>query len=386
MPKYRLLTPGPVPVPERIRRAMSATLLHHRAPEFLPLFHEVRDGLQLVFGTRRSVLLLASSGTGAMEASVANLTAPGDRALVVRAGKFGERFGELCEAYEVEPSYLDVEWGRAVEPDQVAERLAAEPDLRAVFVQASETSTGVLHPVREIARVVAEHSDALVIVDGISAVGVHPLPMDAWGIDALISGSQKAWQLPPGLAMIALSERAEAALERRRSGRFYFDLRKELRGQPRAATAYSPALSLIVGLAESLRMIRELGLERVYARHAELASMTRAGVQALGLPLLAPSSPSNACTAVRIPEPLDAGKLLAELRDHHGITLAGGQGRLAGKILRIGHMGDLDSYDMVAAISALELSLLDAGIPVELGAGVRNALQTLRARGRASAR
>ncbi len=378
MRKYRLLTPGPVPVPERIRRAMAGTLLHHRAPDFLPVFHEVRVGLQRVFGTERQVLLLASSGTGAMEAAVTNLTRPGDTAVVVRAGKFGDRWFELCRAYGVEALSVDVEWGRAVDPDELAAVLRAKRGVRAVFAQASETSTGVLHPMEPVARAVADNSEALLVVDGISAVGVHPLPMDAWGIDALLSGSQKSWQLPPGLAMIALSERAEAALERGGHARYYFDLRKELRGQPTGATAYSPALALIVGLAESLRMLFEDGLERSYARHAELAEMTRDGVRALGMALLAASAPSNACTAVRVPRQLDAGKLLSQLRDHHGVTLAGGQGQLSGKILRIGHMGDLDTYDMLAGLAALELTLLDFGVPIELGAGVHSALNRMR--------
>jgi len=378
MPKYRLLTPGPVPVPERVRHAMAGTLLHHRAPEFIPLFHEVRAGLKRVFETEREVLLLTCSGTGAMEAAVANLTRRGDRVIVIRGGKFGERWAEICDAYGVTPICVDVAWGRSVDPVEVRAALVEHPDATCVFVQASETSTGALHPIEAISREVRDHSTALLVVDGISGVGVHPLPMDAWNIDALVSGSQKSWQLPPGLAFIALSERAEAALERSDHPRFYFDLRKELRGQPNASTAYSPALPLIVGLRESLRMMFEEGLERVHARHETLARMTRAAMLELGLELLAVEGFSHACTAVRVPDGIDAKKLLADLRDRHGITLAGGQGPLAGKIFRIGHMGDLDVHDMLTAISSLEMTLNDSGYPVELGAGCRKAVEVLR--------
>jgi len=377
MPKYRLLTPGPVAVPERVRQAMSGTLLHHRAPEFIPVFHEVRAGLREVFGTAREVLMLTCSGTGAMEAAVANLTRRGQRVLVVRGGKFGDRWAEICAAYGVPTTCLDVEWGHAVDPAAVERALRREPRLGAVLVQASETSTGAYHPIEEIARVVRATSEALLIVDGISAVGVHPLPMDAWGVDCLISGSQKAWQLPPGLALVALSERAEAALERSDHPRFYFDLRRELRGQPQAATGFSPALPLIIGLRETLRTMLDEGLDAVYQRHACLAQMTRAALDALSIERVAKLSPSNAVTAGYVPVGIDAGKLLETLRDRHGITLAGGQGRLAGRIFRIGHMGDVDITDMCSAIGALELALREAGAPIELGAGTRRAMEVV---------
>jgi aspartate aminotransferase-like enzyme len=376
--KYRLLTPGPVPVPERIFRAMSGTLLHHRSPEFIPIFNEVRAGLRKVFETQRDVVILASSGTGAMETAVANLTRRGELAIVVRGGKFGERWAELCQAYGVRTECIDVEWGRAVEPEAVRAAFRSHPDARYLFVQASETSTGVYHPIEALAAIAREGPDRLIVVDGISGVGVHKLPMDAWGIDCMVSGSQKSWLLPPGLSFIALSERAEAALERCDQPRYYFDLKKELEGQAGAAPAYTPAVALIMGLQEALRMIDEEGLERVQARHEGLARLVRGAAEALGLGLLAVDSPSFACTAIRLPEGVDGKKLEKTIRDRYGITMAGGQDKLSGKILRIGHMGDVDGFDMLTAIAALEMALLDIGYPVKLGAGTRMVMELMR--------
>jgi aspartate aminotransferase-like enzyme len=378
MPKYRLMTPGPVAVPERVRLAMAGTLLHHRAPDFLPVLAEVRASLKRVFQTREEVLLLASSGTGAMEAAVSNFLSPGDEAIVVRGGKFGERWAELCEAYGARVACVDVEWGRAVEPQAVRAAFRSRPAARALLVQASETSTGVYHPVRELAAIVREAEDRLIIVDGISGIGVHDIPMDAWGLDVVVSGSQKSWLLPPGLAFVALSERARQALARSRSPRYYFDLRKELEAQPGNQTAYTPTVSLIVGLRESLRMILEEGLERVFQRHEILARATRAAMRALGLELFAPDSPSFACTAVRVPEGVNGKELIRHLRDRYAITVEGGRGHVAGKIFRVGHMGDVDALDAIAAVAAVEMALADLGYPVKVGEGTRAATEIVR--------
>src|SRR5512139_2397509 len=279
MPKYRLLTPGPVAVPERVRLAMARSVLHHRAPEFIPLFREVRANLRRVFQTEQEVLILASSGTGAMEAAVANTLSPGDRAVVVRGGKFGERWAEICATYGIHTENVDVEWGRAVEPSAVRAAFERAPDARALLMQACETSTGVYHPVRELAEVAREGGERLVIVDGISGVGVHDLPMDAWGLDVVVSGSQKSWLLPPGLAFVALSARAQAALPGARCPRYYLDLRRELAAQRDDQTAWTAAVSLIIGLREALAMILEEGLPAVFARHESLARATRAAMQ-----------------------------------------------------------------------------------------------------------
>ena len=379
MPKYRLLTPGPVAVPERVRLAMAHALLHHRAPEFLPVLAEVRDGLRRVFQTERDVLLLTCSGTGAMEAAVANLFSPGDRVVVVRGGKFGERWAEICAAFGVEAECVDVEWGRAVEPAEVRAALGRVPNARGLLVTASETSTGVWHPVRELAALLREQRpDCLIVVDGISAVGVHDMPMDAWGLDAVVSGSQKSWLLPPGLAFVALSDRARDAVHASTSPRYYFDLRKEMAIQPELQTAYTVAVSLVAGLREALNMIFEEGLLAVFGRHAALAHATRAAAQALGLELYSPDSPSHACTAVRVPDGVDGAALVRQLRDRYNVVLAGGQDRATGRIFRIGHMGDVDASDTIAAIAALEMALLDLGYPVKLGEGTRTATELLR--------
>ena len=378
MPKYRLMTPGPVAVPERVREAMARTLVHHRAPEFLPVLEEVRANLKLVFQTERDVLLLATSGTGAMEAAVTNLFSPGDRVVVVRGGKFGERWAELCETYGVEAVCLDVEWGQAVDPAAVSAAFDSAPDARALLVQASETSTGVYHPVRELAAVVHQNPERLMVVDGISGVGVHDLPMDDWGLDVVVSGSQKSWMLPPGLAFIALSEAAERAMQASNSPRYYLDLRKELANQRKNSTTFTPAVSLIVGLREALSMLLEEGLQNVFARHEAMARMVRSACTALGLELYAPDSPAFSCTSIRVPGELDGKALIKRLRDVYAMTVADGQGQASGKMFRVGHMGDLDGFDMLSAVAGIEMALADLGYPVKLGEGTRAATEHLR--------
>ncbi len=381
MPKYRLLTPGPVAVPERVRLAIAQSVLHHRAPEFIPLFREVRANLRRVFQTEQDVLILASSGTGAMEAAVANTLSPGDRAVVVRGGKFGERWAEICAAYGIHTENVDVEWGRAVEPSAVRAAFQRAPDARALFVQACETSTGVYHPIRELAEVARERADRLVVVDGISGVGVHDLPMDAWGLDVVVSGSQKSWLLPPGLAFVALSARAQAALQAARCPRYYFDLRRELAAQRDDQTAWTASVSLIVGLREALEMILAEGLPAVFARHESLARATRAAMEALDLRLVAPDSPAFSCTAVELPAGVDGKLFVRHARDVYGVTFMGGQGRFTGRIFRVGHMGDVDGFDMISAVAAVEMTLADLGHPVRIGEGTRAATELLRKTG-----
>ncbi len=377
MPKYRLLTPGPVAVPERVRLAMAQTLLHHRAPAFVPVLQEVSANLKRVFQTAPQVLVLVASGTGAMEAAVTNTLSPGDRAVVVRGGKFGERWAEICTAHGIGVECVDVEWGRAVEPSAVRAAFSRCPDARALLVQACETSTGVYHPVRELAEITRADPKRLIVVDGISAVGVHDLPMDTWGLDVVVSGSQKSWLLPPGLSFVALSERARAAVQSSRCPRYYLDLRKELSAQATTQTAWTAAVSLIVGLREALEIILEEGLHEVFARHEALARATRAAMQALGLRLVALDAPSFACTAVYVPDGVDGHRFVKHLRDVYNVTITGGQGRLDGKIFRIGHMGDVDGFDMITAIAAIEMTLADLGQPVTIGDGTRAVIEQL---------
>jgi len=348
---------------------MAQPIIHHRTPQFGAVLGEVQEGLRELYGTAGEVLVLSASGTGAMEGSVTNLLSPGDEAIVVNGGKFGERWTKICRAYGIRAHEVVVEWGRAVTPEAVAAALEAHPAARALFVQASETSTCVLHPVAALAEL-TRRRDTLLVVDGITAVGVIDLPMDRLGIDVLVTGSQKALMLPPGLAMVALSPRAWAATERARLPRFYFDFGKERKGVAERSTAWTPAISLIQGLRVALTLLRAEGWANVYARHERLARATRAGVQALGLRLLAPAAPSPAATAVVVPDGVDGAALVRYLRDRMRVTFAGGQDSLKGRIARLAHLGYVGTFDVVTAIAALELALRHFGAPIELGRGV----------------
>jgi aspartate aminotransferase-like enzyme len=379
MIKKQLFSPGPTPVPERVLLAMAGPVMHHRDPGYEVLFQEVREGLKYVFQTKQEVLVLASSGTGAMEAAVGNTLSRGDEVLVVRGGKFGERWGEICEAYGVNVTPLDVTWGQAVDPALIKKALDAKPAIKAVLVQASETSTGVMHPIKEIADIVKNRAGTILIVDAISALGVSDLPMDQWGIDVLVSGSQKAFMLPPGLAFIALSAKAWGFAEKSNLPKFYFNLKEELAVAQKNQSQFTPAISLVVGLREALKMLKEEGLENVFERHALLARATREAVKALGLELFAPTAPSNALTAIKAPEGVDGKKLKKNFEDQFGLIIAGGQSQLKGKIIRIAHIGYFQSLDIIQAISTLELVLKGLGYPVKLGAGLKVAEEILSA-------
>ncbi|MBI4526417.1 MAG: alanine--glyoxylate aminotransferase family protein [Deltaproteobacteria bacterium] len=375
MIKQYLLAPGPTPIPDEVTRAMAATIVHHRTPQYSRIFSEARQGLKTLFGTQNDVLVLASSGTGAMEAAVANLFSPGEKVLVVNGGKFGERWLNISNAFGLQPIDLKVEWGKAVKVEAIEEQLKRHSDIQGIFVQASETSTTAVHPVREIARLT--RNGPLLVVDGVTAVGVFPVPLDAWGIDVLVTGSQKALMLPPGLGFIGLSDRAWQRMEKAKLPRFYFDLKLERKSQQKASSAFTPAVSLVFGLKASLEMMQKEGLENVYARHERLARATRAAATALGLKLLAPESPSPAVTGILLPDGVDGEKLLDYLRDQMGITFAEGQDQLKGKIIRIAHVGYIGSFDIIVAVSALEMALSKFGVPVEFGQGVAAAQKVL---------
>jgi aspartate aminotransferase-like enzyme len=307
-----------------------------------------------------------------MEGAVSNILNPGEKAICVRGGKFGERWSQLVSTYGGVPVDVDVEWGQAVDPAVIAGLLDKDPEIKAVYIQASETSTGAASPVKEIADIVRSHDDTLLIVDGITAVGVMNIPFDEWGLDVVVGGSQKAWRLPPGLAFAAVSDRAWAAVERCTQPRYYFDWAKERKGIAKSSTAYTPAVSLVVGLRQVLSEIREEGLEAMF-----YAEATREAMKALGLRLFAPDSPSDSITAVLAPEGMDAQAIVKHLRVKYGVTIAGGQDHAKGKIFRLSHMGYLDALDMVTAIAAVEMTLRDLGHKVELGAGVRRAEEIL---------
>ena len=373
MIKKQLFSPGPTPVPERVLLAMAGPVMHHRDPAFEEVFQEVREGLQYVYQTKNEVLVLASSGTGAMEGAVCNTLSLGDEALVVRGGKFGERWGEICEAYGVNCTPIDVPWGEAVDPAVIERSLDAKPSIKAVLVQASETSTGVMHPIKEIADIVKKRDGTILVVDAISGLGVFELPMDQWGLDVVISGSQKAFMLPPGLAFVALSAKARGFAEKSTLPKYYFNFTGELASVQKNQTQFTPAISLVVGLRETLKMFKEEGLENCFKRHEKLAQATREAAKALGLELLAPASPSNALTAIKVPEGIDGKKLKKNFEDQFGLIIAGGQSQLKGKIIRIAHIGYFQALDIIQAVSALELVLKDMGYPVELGKGVKAA-------------
>lgn len=377
MKKTYLLAPGPTPVPETVNLEMAAPMVHHRTPQFSKIFAEAAENAKYLFQTQQDVLILASTGTGGMESCITNLFSPGDKVLVVNSGKFGERWGKISESYGLAPIWLNVEWGQAVDPAEVKAMLDKDRDIRAILVQASETSTTVSHPIEALSKLTRDRDDILLVVDGITGVGVFPLPMDEWGIDAMITGSQKALELPPGLALVALSEKAWKFADQSQCPHFYFDLKKERKNLGNQTTAYTPAVSLVIGLRAVLKSIKEEGLENVHKRHNRLARATRAGAKALGLKMIAPDAPADSATGVFLPEGIDGGKIVKSLRDDFGVTLAGGQDQWKGKIIRIAHLGYVDTFDTIIAISAIEMALKKFGHPVELGKGVAAAQEIL---------
>ena len=375
MIKQYLLSPGPTPIPNEVALAMAETMIHHRTPQFNKVFDEAREGLKKLFGTKNDVLMLASSGTGAMEAAVANLFSPGDKVLVINGGKFGERWLNISNAFGLDPIDMKVEWGQAVKVADVEKQLTANPDIQGVMIQASETSTTVLHPIREIAKLT--QNGPLLLVDGVTAVGVVSLPVDEWALDVLVTGSQKALMLPPGLGFIALSDRAWEKTKKAKLPRFYFDLNLERKNQQKGSGAFTPAVSLIFGVRASLQMMQREGLKNVYARHDRLCRATRAAATAMGLKLLAPDSPSPAATGIYLPVGIDADAVLEYLRDKMNITLAEGQDQLKGKAIRIAHIGYMGAFDVITAIAALEMALRRFGVEIPFGKGVAAAQEVL---------
>lgn len=377
--KTYLFTPGPVPVPDEVLAEMSKPIIHHRTDEFEQIFSGVREGLRYIFGTQQEVFILASSGTGSMEAAVANTLSAGDKVLVVNGGKFGERWGKICRAYGLVVEELLVEWGEAVDPDRVRDALKSDHSIKAVLIQASETSTGVKHPTDEIAKITREREDVILIVDGITAVGVFPLPFDDTGIDVLVGGSQKAFMLPPGLAFAAMSEKAWKFNEKSSLPKFYFDFRSYLKNAKNNTTPWTPAISLIIGLALVLKNFQEEGLENIYNRHACLSRATLESMKAIGLEPYAKHSPSPAVSAIVAPPDIGAGKVISGLRDRYGMTVAGGQDQAKGKIFRISHIGFIDKAATIAIISAVESVLKSLGHEFVFGKGLTRAAEILSA-------
>ncbi len=378
MKKQYLLAPGPTPVPPEVLLAMSAPMIHHRSPDFIPVIQKVRAGLKWLFQTTQEVITVAGSGTAGMEASMTNFLSPGDKVIAINGGKFGERWLKIAKAYGVTAIEVTVPWGDSVDLTQVEKLLAGDPSIRAVYVQASETSTGVWHDIQGLARLTAGREQTILVVDAITALGVVNIPMDQWGIDVLITGSQKALMLPPGLACIAVSEKAWVLNQSAKCPRFYLDLKREKDNILKDSNAWTPAVSLWIGLAKSLEMMQAEGLEKLFARHRLLARATREGVRGFGLSIFARQTPSDALTAIIAPEGFDGELIYKNLRNQYGITGAGGQDQLKGKVFRVSHMGYADTFDIITAISGIEMVLARMGYKgAPLGAGVAKAQEVL---------
>jgi aspartate aminotransferase-like enzyme len=374
------MTPGPTPVPPEVLAAMAQPIVHHRGPDFRAVYERVLGRLREVFRTEAEVLLFAASGTGAMESAVANLCSPGDRVVVVSAGYFGERWAGIAAAYGAEVEHVRYAWGEAPSAEELGARLQELGGAKVVFLTQSETSTGVVADIAALAAA-AKEAGALVAVDAISSLGAVPLETDAWGLDAVASGSQKALMTPPGLAMVSVSEEAWSSLGS--SPRFYFDWERTRKAQSKLDAAFTPAVSLVAGLDVALGLLLDEGLEAAFEHHVRLGRASREGIKAMGLELFSPDEDASAVvTAVRAPEGIDAGELVLALRDRYGITLAPGQGDLKGKIFRIGHIGYFDVFDITTALAGIELALADAGAEIERGVAVTRALEAYEAAAR----
>jgi aspartate aminotransferase-like enzyme len=379
MRKKYILAPGPTPIPPEVLAEGGMPILHHRTPQYQAIFKDAHEGLRMFFRTKQPVMTFASVGTGAMESAVSNLTSPGERILVASAGHFGNRWAEIAKAYQVEPDLLEAPWGKAVDPAEVRKRLKASPGTKLVFTTLNETSTGVVNDVKALAEA-AHEAGALLVVDAISGLGAVPCETDAWGLDLVLSGSQKGFMIPPGLAFVCASPAAVEKTKSSKNPRYYFSYEKALKKLTEGElpdTPFTPAISLVVQVRKALELIREEGLEKVWERHAALGRAVRAGVQALGLELFAPTAPSNALTSVVSPEGIDSGKINKTFRDVYGVSIAGGQGKMKGKIFRIGHLGYVDGSDAVLGVATLERTLHKLGKKVPLGAGVKAVQEVL---------
>ena len=372
--KRYLMTPGPTPVPPQVLAAMAEPIIHHRGPDFRRVYGECLGRLREVCRTEGDVLLFTASGTGAFESAVANLCSPGERVLVVSAGYFGERWAALCRAYRCDVVELRYEWGEIPSAEDLASTLA-QSGASVVLLTHSETSTGVVADVQALAAV-AKDAGALVVVDAVSSLGAVPVEADAWGIDCVVSGSQKALMAPPGLGFASVSDDAWRRTETARLPRFYFDWARTRKAQAALDSAFTPAVSLVVALNVALGLLLEEGLEAAFARHAALGRACREGVKAMGLELFSPEDDGSAVvTAFRAPDGVDSDEIVLALRDQFGIQLIGGQGELKGKIFRIGHIGHYDVFDITTALAGLELALADAGCDIERGVAVARALE-----------
>ena len=369
--KKRLFTPGPTPVPENVMLRMAAPIIHHRNPEFMEILTRVHEDLKYLFRTTQPVVVLSCSGTGGMEATISSLFKEGDKVITVNAGKFGERWGELVRIFTGNCIEEKVQWGSALQPARLIELLKEHPDTKGVCLTHSETSTGTAADIQTLSTLIREHSDALVLVDGITAVGAHEFHFDDWGVDICITGSQKGLMMPPGLALVAISERAQDIINGQKGAKqYYLSLKKALKAHAGDDTPYTPAVSLVIGLDEALQMIKAEGIENIWKRHESLSNACRQGCNALGMKLFS-NSPSFAVTPVWLPEGVKWSAFNKALKNSNGITVAAGQDEYKDKIFRISHLGFYDELDMLTVIGGLERALKEIGFSFEIGAGVK---------------
>jgi aspartate aminotransferase-like enzyme len=374
MKKY-LLSPGPTPVPEEILLTMAEPMIHHRTPQYKEMLLQAIEGLKYVFQTKNDVLIFSSTGTGAMEGAVSNVLNKGEKAIIVRGGKFAERWGEIAEEYGIEPIYIDLEWGKAVDPAEVEKLLQAHPDVKAVYTQLTETSTGVVMPVKELGEILSK-TDALLVIDAISGLGGQEFYTDDWKVDIVVAGSQKGLMLPPGQAYAAVSEKAWEKIEKCTQPHYYFNWKAYRKNMAKGTDPYTGSVTLVKGLVKATEIIKNDGLENRFNRYKVLAKACREAVKALGLELF-PEKPCDVVTAVKVPEGVDGLALVKLLRDKYGFTIAGGQAQVKGKIFRIAHMGYIECFDIIAVISALEMVLNELGWKFEWGAGLAAAQKVL---------
>jgi len=374
--KYYLLSPGPTPVPENVLAAAAEPIIHHRTPEFSKIFMDTTEMLKMVFGTKEDVFILTSSGTGAMETAIVNTLSPGDKVLTLNAGKFGERWGNICKAYGIAYKEIVVEWGKDYPKEKLEAELKAMPDCKAVFCQLSETSTGAIFDIQGFGEVVAK-TDAILVVDGISGTGATPCPMDDWKVDLMVSGCQKSFMIPPGLAYIAFGPKAWKMVETSKCPKFYVDARKAKKHLADKTPPWTPAVSLVIQQKKALDIIAGLGLDKLFEHHRILGDATRAGVKALGLELLA-ERPGNILTAVKTPAGLEGGKIVKTMQNKYMAYIAGAQDPMKGKFFRIAHLGYMGGFDIITALTALEMTLADLGYAFEPGVAVKAAEPVLR--------
>lgn len=373
--KARIMAPGPTEIPPSVLAAAAKPILHHRTSEFRAIFSEVTEKIKYVFQTSQPILTLAASGTGGLEAVITNITLPGDKVIVISGGVFGERWAKIAEAHGRVVHRITIEWGKVAYAQDIVNAIAAHPDASLICATLSETSTGVMHPIKELSEV-TRASNIPLAVDAVSGLAVCELKTDQWGVDIVVAGSQKGLMIPPGLAFITMSQRAWKQVETKNAPSFYFSLKQamaKLTEEKLPDTPWTPNVSLVCQLQESLKLIHSEGIENIFQRHLLLAQATREAITAMGLKLFAQESPNPGVTSVHSPEGVDSGVIVKKLREEWGISIVGGQGKVKGKIFRIGHMGYCDRTDVLMTIAALECVLVEMGVKVNSGAGVSKA-------------